>query len=397
MRLSLHFIQALGNITTSKLRSFLALLGIMVGTASVVALVTSGQLATQKALDQFKALGTDLLAISLYEKKLSGNQTPDNTMSLEQWWQIKNERPEIIEVAPYTTIYKELSFQGHKLKGGIVGATEALAKIIKIKLTKGHFVSFLERYEHFCVIGNSVYNQIKQYTMNSPIGKQLWIGGDIYTIIGIADEWEENSFFNENINNSVMIPLKGSKLINKDIKINNVVILLKPNTDLDALINYIKTYVARHAPELNVFPRSAKQIIKSMQSQGKIFTLLLGLIGGISLLVGGIGVMNVMLVSVTERRREIGIRKAIGAKKRDIQTLFLIESCVLALFGGSIGVIFGLIVSYIIAYFSHWTFYFYLMPPIVGFLVSAATGVFFGYYPAYRAAKLTPMETLRSE
>ena len=107
--------------------------------------------------------------------------------------------------------------------------------------------------------------------------------------------------------------------------------------------------------------------------------------------------MNVMLVSVTERRREIGIRKAIGAKRSDIQTLFLIESIVLALFGGVLGVLTGLVVSYIIAYFSHWNFHLYLLPPLIGFGVSVATGVFFGFYPAYRASRLDPIETLRSD
>ena len=141
----------------------------------------------------------------------------------------------------------------------------------------------------------------------------------------------------------------------------------------------------------------AKQIIKSMEEQGRIFTLLLGLIGGISLLVGGIGVMNVMLVSVVERKREIGIRKAIGAKRRDIQMLFLIESIVLSLFGGVLGVIAGLGVAYVISLFSGWQFSLYLEPPLIGFGVSVFTGIFFGFYPAMRAARLDPIETLRSD
>ena len=123
----------------------------------------------------------------------------------------------------------------------------------------------------------------------------------------------------------------------------------------------------------------------------------LAVIGGISLLVGGIGVMNVMLVSVSERKKEIGIRKAVGAKNSEIQALFLVESVMLSLLGGVLGVILGLIFTRILAYFSDWNFSIYFLPPIAGFLVSAATGIFFGFYPARRAAKLEPVVSLRSE
>lgn len=186
-------------------------------------------------------------------------------------------------------------------------------------------------------------------------------------------------------------------LVSKDAKINNAVLLLKPDSPIDEVINEIKEIINSQAPKLSVFPRSAKQIIASMENQGRIFTLLLAVIGGISLLVGGIGVMNVMLVSVSERKKEIGIRKAVGAKNREIQALFLVESVMLSLLGGVLGVVLGLIFTRIVAYFSDWTFTIYLLPPIAGFLVSAATGIFFGFYPARRASKLEPMVSLRSE
>lgn len=125
--------------------------------------------------------------------------------------------------------------------------------------------------------------------------------------------------------------------------------------------------------------------------------MLLALIGSISLLVGGIGVMNIMLVSVTERRKEIGIRRAIGARRRDIQTLFLAESVILSLFGGTLGVLLGVLISYVIASFAKWSFHLFLLPPLVGFCVSVAVGVFFGFYPAYKASQLDPIQTLRAD
>lgn len=396
MRIKQHISQALSNILGAKLRSFLAVLGILVGTASVVALVISGELATEKALSQFKALGTDLLAVSLYQKTPSSIQTPANTITMNEWLKVKEFIPDITQVAPYTSLYASISFDGHKIKGSIIGADQSLAEVIKIKLADGDFVSFVDKYEQYCVIGSTLEKQLRQFTQDPLIGKQLWLGQNIYTIIGIAKPWFESAFFNEDVNKAVFIPVRGSSIVSATAKINNVILQLGPHSDIDFVIQQLRQFVTQHAPDLSMFPRSAKQIIKSMQAQGKIFTLLLGLIGGISLLVGGIGVMNVMLVSVVERKREIGIRKAIGARARDIQQLFLIESVVLSLFGGVLGVITGLLVAYIISYFSHWTFTFFLPPPLIGFGVSVTTGVFFGFYPAWRAAKLDPIATLRS-
>ncbi|BCA97084.1 ABC transporter permease [Legionella antarctica] len=397
MKFSHHCQQALVNLTSSKMRSFLAVLGILVGTAAVVALISCGQLATEKALEQFKALGTDLLAVAVYEKTPSKSRSGDDSLSVNQWQQLPERIPFIQKIAPYSTAYQPLSFKGKLMQGVVIGADENLASIVHVSLSQGHFVSFLESFEHFCVIGDGLARQIKEISLDEPIGKQLRIGQALYTIIGVANPWKENGFFNEDINQAAIIPLAGISLVSKDAKINNAVILLKPNSPIDEVIEEIKQIINSQIPKLSIFPRSAKQIIASMESQGRIFTLLLAVIGGVSLLVGGIGVMNVMLVSVSERKKEIGIRKAVGAKNSEIQALFLVESVMLSLLGGILGVILGLIFTRIIAYFSDWTFTIYWLPPVAGFFVSAATGIFFGFYPARRAAKLEPMVSLRSE
>ncbi|VEG91653.1 ABC transporter permease [Legionella spiritensis] len=392
-----HTQQALINLGAAKLRSFLAILGILVGTAAVVALISCGQLATEKALAQFKALGTDLLAVSVFQKEHGKSHSGDNVISLETWRQIPEQIPAVLRIGPYATAYQSMSFQGHKLQGAIIGADESLAKIINIQLARGHFVSFVESFEHFCVIGDKLAQQLRQVTMEDPIGQQLRIGQSLYTIIGVAKPWQENAFFNEDVNQSVIIPIAGMPLVNKDSTINNAVLLLKPDSNIDNVIAGIKQFIQTRAPRLQVFPRSAKQIIASMENQGRIFTLLLAVIGSISLLVGGIGVMNVMLVSVSERKKEIGVRKAVGARNREIQALFLVESVMLSLLGGVLGVLSGLIFTRIVAYFSDWPFTFYFLPPLAGFVVSVATGIFFGFYPARRASRLEPMVSLRSE
>ncbi|MBN9230330.1 MAG: ABC transporter permease [Legionella sp. 40-6] len=392
--------QALMNLTSAKLRSFLAVLGILVGTAAVVALLSCGQLATEKALEQFKALGTNLLAVAVYQKppaNTSGGSSALNSLSVTQWQQLPTQIPYIKNLAPYSTAYQPLSFRGKVMQGVIIGADEHLAEIVKIKLARGNFVSFLDTFEHYCVIGAGLAQQMQQISYADPIGQQLRIGQALYTIIGVAQQWHESGFFNEDINQAAIIPLAGISLINKDAKINNAVLELKPDSPIDEIIEQIKSLINTFSPKLSIFARSAKQIIASMESQGHIFTLLLAVIGSISLLVGGIGVMNVMLVSVSERKKEIGIRKAVGARNRDIQALFLVESVMLSLVGGLIGVLLGISLTWIIAYFSQWNFTLLLLPPLAGFLVSAATGIFFGFYPAYRASRLEPVTCLRSE
>ncbi len=397
MRLAGHIQQARLNLMASKLRSFLAVLGILVGTAAVVALINCGQLATEKALAQFKALGTDLLAVSVFQRNTDGMLGGKSEISIRAWRRLPMMLPEIEQLAPYSTAYQPMNFQGKSLTGVVIGADEALARILHMEMASGRFVSSVESFEHVCVIGDRIAQQLKRVSLDPPIGKQLRMGQSLCTIIGVIKPWKENGFFNEDVNQAVITPIAGMALINKDAKINNAVILLKPNSPIDPVIEQLTERIRLLEPKLNLFVRSAKQIIASMESQGRIFTLLLGVIGSISLLVGGIGIMNVMLVSVSERKKEIGIRKAVGAKSRDIQTLFLVESVMLSLSGGLLGVIVGSILTWIIAYFSDWPFTLYVLPALAGFAVSVTTGVFFGFYPALRAARLEPMASLRNE
>lgn len=392
-----NFSQAMANLFYAKLRSFLAVLGIMVGTASVVALVTSGQLATAQALAQFKHLGTDLLAVSVFSANHRASSNASNRLSADDWMSIEKELPNITQVAPYTAVYETVSYNGHNLRATIVAADNYLKEMIKIKIAAGDFPTFLHRYEKVCFVGADIAKKMRQYHVGPLIGQQLFLGKQVYTVVGVAKKWQESSFFNNDVNKSVFIPLRGVSAINQQASVNSVIFKLKANINIDKEIEGLRNFIKQKAPSLSMFPRSAKQIIESMESQGQVFTLLLGLIGGISLLVGGIGVMNVMLVSVMERKKEIGIRLAIGAKKRDIRLLFLMESVVLSLFGGFLGVVLGIIATFFISYFTHWPFMIFLTPPLIGFLVSAITGIFFGFYPAFRAANLRPIETLRMD
>lgn len=397
MNASQLFQQAVVNFTAAKLRSFLAVLGVLVGTAAVVTLLSSGQLATDKALAEFKTLGTDLITISAYQNKTSNPSQPHEALHASQWYSLVDHIPGITIIAPYTTTYQPISYQGYEFQAPILAADESLADIVHITIQAGHFVSFVDSFEHYCVLGATLAQQIQAKDGQPPIGRQIKIESKLYTIIGIVNVWKDNPFFNEDINRAIIIPLRGIALITQEQHITNAILKIKPNTPIDSTVDQLHSAITRLVPNHIVYIRSAKQMIASMQSQGHIFTLLLTVIGSISLLVGGIGIMNVMLVAVSERKKEIGIRKAVGATQQDIQYLFLVESALLAMSGGGLGILLGETITFGIAFFSHWPFTFYWLPPLAGFSVSALSGIFFGYYPAQRAAKLDPIVCLRSE
>lgn len=400
MNFSTQLKEAFLNLIGAKLRTTLALLGILIGVASVVALVSSGQLATRHALDQFKTLGTDLLAVSINSSSNSvngaGSQSAGAQLTLSDVDQLYKATDQIQTIAPYTTYFAPASYKGRQLQTNLIGTTSALQKVVKIEMAQGRFVSDLDHREYYCVVGAGIAEQIGENPQNL-IGKQIRVGNNIYTIIGVAAKWPENIFLYADLDHSLIIPIDNSFLLSKYVQIQNIVFKLNPGVNPDPIQAKITNTLNSILPGQQLFFRSAKQLIVSMEKQRQTLTLLLSLIGGISLVVGGIGVMNIMLVSVIERRKEIGIRMAVGATQKDIAMMFLIEAIVLTSFGGLSGIIIGILISYIAAEVSHWQFYLFLLPPLIGFVTSALVGIFSGFYPAFKAAKLSPIETLRSE
>ena len=398
MKIINHTKEGFLNLFTSKLRSILALLGILVGTASVVAMVSGGELATNEALKQFKTLGTDLFAVSITDAPDENNQLGVQThLSLEEALILKKADEQIREIAPYTQLYQPIQFDGHELNGSVLGVTDSFAQIVHIEMKEGRFISTFDKYALYAVIGHQLEENIQAFTHQSALGQQIQIGKNIFTIVGVADHWPENSFVYANIDRSVLIPILTSTALSKYSAINNIILRLSPNASIESVQMHLTQAINQALPNKRLFFRSAKELIERMAKQSQIFTVFLGLIGSISLIVGGIGVMNIMLVSVVERRREIGIRLAVGAKRADIRTLFLIEAVMLSLVGGTLGVLIGILIAYIMAWFWHWQFIFFILPPVIGFTVSVATGIFFGFYPAYKASQLDPIQALRSE
>ena len=393
-----HAKEGLLNLYYSKLRSTLALLGVLVGTASVVAMVMGGELATNEALKEFKSLGTDLMAVSLNaseENQDAGGKSEN--LSLSQAMDLANVDQDIVRIAPYSQLYHPVYYNGESLNGMILGVTDSFADIVHIKLNAGRFVSLLDRYAFYCVIGHDIYEQMKKISYKEPLGQQLQIGKNIFVVVGVADAWPENSFVYANIDSAILVPLMTSSVLSKYATINNIIMRLTPQADISRIEKRVTNAINSMLSSKQLSFRSARELIAKMKKQSNILTVFLGLIGSISLIVGGIGVMNIMLVSVMERRREIGIRLAVGARRADIGGLFLMEAVILSLVGGTLGVVIGIIIAYVIALIWHWQFTLFLWPPLAGFSVSVAVGIFFGFYPAYLASKLDPIEALRAE
>lgn len=391
MKLASYAKSAANNLLYSPVRTLLAMIGISVGTASVVALISSGNLAAQKAMDLFKSLGTDLMAASFYAGKKGGDQRPIRFDQLER---IQAAAPEIKLVAPYAIDSANSLYKGQHFSAGLVGSNESLATIIKMQVKQGRNLLNVDNNQNFCVIGNKVIDQLRD--MN-PLGQRIRLGPMIFTIIGVLKPWPENSFFSTDVNTSIFVPFpKMKSMLTSAPSINDVILQLKEGSNVDLVKSRITAYFFKNYPQLTVNVASSKELIKSMSDQQQTFTLLLAFIGGIALFVGGIGVMNIMLASVSERRYEIGLRLAIGAQPKDIQLMFLMEAVMLAVMGGGLGVFMGVLATLIVAFFSGWTFTLYYLPPIIGFTFSVLISVFFGFYPAYKASQLNPIEALRA-
>lgn len=399
MRISTLLKEGFRNLYYAKLRSALALLGILVGSASVVAMVMGGELATREALRQFETLGTDFFAVLInsgQEDRLESAHKA-SPVTVESVFNIHEADDAILVAAPYSQQYFPISYEGHAIDGMTLGVTGSFFDITKPALEFGRFISVADQYNPFCVVGYDIYRAMQEASAMNPIGMPIRIGKHVFIVAGVLKSWPTNNFIYASLDNSIMIPLKSSLTLSKYGSISNIVFRLKSSADLKQVESHIEAYLSQLMPGKQFSFRSAKELIAKMRKQNDIMTIFLGLIGSISLIVGGIGVMNIMLVSVIERKREIGLRLAVGATSGDITRLFLAEAVALSVIGGTLGVIIGVIIAYGITLYSHWSFTFFLWPPIIGFSVSVLIGIFFGFYPAYKASRLNPISALRSE
>lgn len=408
INMDLEFIlESLNTLTVNKMRTSLAMLGIVIGIGSVIALVSLGQATQQSVQNQIQSLGANLLTVQPTAQRTGAVRgaagggttlTLDDAKAIETSTQITT----IKTVSPEVSRRSQVTTGGNNTNTQIVGATPVYPDVHKVIIDTGNFITQrdVDAISNVAVIGPQVVSDLFG-TGATPIGQTIRISGKTFKIIGITQSKGGTGFQNQD--DIVFVPLTTAmkELFGIDY-LSSIALEAKSSDVMTQAQDQVGYFLlARHKfntpaqADFSIF--SQQDILNTASATTGTFTSLLSGIAAISLLVGGIGIMNIMLVTVTERTREIGLRKALGAKKRAIVRQFLTESIMLTFSGGGIGILVGIIASFIISKVSGSLFVISPSSILLAFVVSAGIGILFGWYPAKMASDLQPIEALRYE
>jgi putative ABC transport system permease protein len=397
---------AMRALTRNKLRSALTLLGMVIGVGAVIAMVSLGQGAQKMVQDQIESVGTNLLFVSPGSRNTGGAQmgagaTP--TLTAEDIEAIAREIPVVVAATPIINNRSQLIFGNQNWQTQLVGTSETAPAVRNWKLAGGDFFDDgdVRSANRVIVLGKTVADNLFQGI--DPIGQTLRVRNLPFRVVGVLAEKGQSAMGQDQDDLAVVPYTTAQKKLRKSPLLwidNGMVVTSSPLASRVAESQISDLLRQRH----NLRPndpddfqvRNLTDVAQAAEQTTMILTLFLGSIAAVSLLVGGIGIMNIMLVSVTERTREIGIRMAIGARSGQIRMQFLSESVVLSLAGGAIGILLGAALAVIVSRLLGFPTFISSLSMIVSFAFSAAVGVFFGYYPAHRAASLDPTEALRS-
>lgn len=382
---------ALKSIISNKLRTFLTMLGIIIGVSSVIIMVSLGEGTTVQIKENIESMGSNQLTINIRGSENADKISYDEIINLKGIKGVKS-------VSPIINSSSAIKYGSNTVDSvTMYGVNEEYQTVQGYELSQGRFIVPLdiEGRQKVVVLGSDTADEL--FEENNPIGENIKVNGTDYTVVGILES--KGSSFGQSKDEVILIPISTAIRALKSSGIQTIYVQAESPDTVDEVEAELESFLLGKLDndEDNYRLFNQTDMLETLDEVTQTMALMLGGIAGISLIVGGIGIMNIMLVSVTERTREIGIRKAIGAKRRSILVQFLIESSVISGFGGIIGVIGSYIIIYLLQKYASLTASTPLYIVLIAFSFSLAVGIFFGLYPANKASKLKPVDALRYE
>ena len=385
--------EAFISLRTLGKRSILALLGIVIGSSSVVALINIGHNAAVDAALIFKDMGTDTL-VAQFPPKGNSPATMRASLDLNA---VRQTVPGIAHIGGLSVFSGPVVFHGRTANANYVGTTPDIKDAMRMVVREGRFLSTFDATETYGVIGDQLARALGAPGDPIRLGDRVRINDYLFLVVGILQNQPRALLMPIQANDSLFIPAEGMRRIYSSPQIGNVIIRATPGQDMERIARDAATALQRQLTEHTVDIQVPQQMIDGMTRQSRTFAYLLLALGAISLVGGGVGVMNVMLMNVSERRREIGIRMALGARQRDIRNLFLLEAITLTAVGALCGAVLGMTAAWLYAWLSGWAFALAAAALPLGVGSTLLVGLFFGLYPAVSASRLQPVEALRDE
>ena len=394
---------ALGAIRANKLRSFLTMLGIVIGVGAVITMVALGTGAQKSVQDQIQALGTDLLQVSAGQSMHRGLASADRVSLTTDDATALHDAKGLKAIIPELRRSQQVEYGNRNINVNIMGTVPEFVPVNNYELDHGRVFTAGDgaARKRVAVLGYAIPEMVGANAA-AMIGQQVLIRGIPFEVIGVLQEKGSTSSWN-NPDEQILIPLETAqyRIMGSD-RVNSITVQVSsPDSMTVAMIEIEKVMRREHsiAPgRPNDFQiRNRSEFLSTFEETTQTFTFLLGGIAAVSLLVGGIGIMNIMLVSVTERTREIGVRKALGATRQNIMLQFLVEALVLCLMGGVVGILAGTGGAFALSMWANWNTLVSWQAVVIAVIFSGAVGIFFGLWPARRASQLDPIEALRYE